>query len=66
MDKAEGKRPEQSGRPPLQKVEWTKAAIEAALACMYSPKTTKTQKVNYINMRDALNAAWQEQHGIQK
>jgi outer membrane lipopolysaccharide assembly protein LptE/RlpB len=52
---------EQKRKPKCGEIEWTKEAIEAALACMYSPKTTKTQKVNYINMRDALNAAWREQ-----
>lgn len=61
MDKDEGKRPEHAGRPPLRKVEWTREAVEAALACMYSPKTTKACKVSYINMRDALDAALKTQ-----
>ena len=56
MDEVKGKRPKQLRSSNLCEIEWTKEAIEAALACMYSPKTTKACKVSYINMRDALSA----------
>lgn len=61
MDQVERKRLEQPRRPTVHEVAWTAEAIEAALNCMWSPKTTKGQKSYRQNMKLALNAAWKEQ-----
>lgn len=57
MDQVERKRLEQPRRPTLREIEWSDEAIEAALNCMWSPKTTKGQKLYRENMRLALRAA---------
>ena len=44
-----------------EKIEWGREAIDAALSCMYSPKTYKAQKNVLLNMKDALEAAWNVQ-----
>lgn len=39
----------------MHKIEWSDETIETALNCMWSPKTTKGQKLYRENMRLALD-----------
>lgn len=61
MDETVGSRTEQPGGSPLRKIVWTKKAIQAALDCMYRPKSIRWQKLYEENMKLALEAAAREQ-----
>lgn len=55
MDQVNREGSKQSGSTSVHKIEWSDEAIEAALNCMWSPKTTKGQKLYRENMRLALD-----------
>jgi len=55
MDQVERERSEQPRSARVHKIVWSDEAIEAALNCMWSPKTTKGQKLYRENMRLALD-----------
>ena len=55
MDQVERERSEQPRSASVHKIVWSNEAIEAALNCMWSPKTTKGQKLYRENMRLALD-----------
>lgn len=61
MDETVGDGSEQSGCPSLRKIVWTKKAVQAALDCMYRPKSVRWQKLYEENMKLALEAAAREQ-----
>lgn len=44
-------------------MQWRKEAIQAALDCMYRPKSVRWQKLYMENMRLALDAAFSLQFG---